>query len=171
MSCREKRSRNVVVPRIAQHFTSREAASARAFRRLGRNILGSSAWTVEKGVRNECWLIFTATSCCPPPSFRQPADPGNKTDETDLAAIARATINGFGLLESVPDELHEKLRLLARHRRDLVRKRAALNCQIREHLDAVLVRLRGDVQKAVGKQALAVRRGALRFRRSHRGRG
>ena len=70
--------------------------------------------------------------------FRQPADPGNKTDETDLAAIARATINGFGLLESPPDEIHEKLRLLARHRRDLVRKRSALNCQIREHLDAVL---------------------------------
>lgn len=70
--------------------------------------------------------------------FRQPADPGNKTDETDLAAIARATINGFGLLESSPDEIHEKLRLLARHRRDLVRKRSSLNCQIREHLDAVL---------------------------------
>src|SRR6202011_4659497 len=32
--------------------------------------------------------------------FRQPADPGNKTDETDLAAIHRATVNGFGLLEA-----------------------------------------------------------------------
>lgn len=31
--------------------------------------------------------------------YRQPADPGNKTDDTDLAAIWRATTHGFGLLE------------------------------------------------------------------------
>src|SRR5580704_11373292 len=31
--------------------------------------------------------------------FRQPADPGNKTDDTDLAAITRAAINGFALVE------------------------------------------------------------------------
>ena len=30
------------------------------------------------------------------------------------------------------------MQLLIRHRRDLVRKGAALNCQIREHLDAAL---------------------------------
>ena len=70
--------------------------------------------------------------------FRQPADPGNKTDENDLAAIARAAINGFGLCEASRDALYEQLHLLVRHRRDLVRKRASLYCQIREHLDAVL---------------------------------
>ena len=35
--------------------------------------------------------------------FRQPADPGNKTDDTDLSAIHRAAVNGFGLLEHEPD--------------------------------------------------------------------
>src|SRR5690242_12274817 len=32
--------------------------------------------------------------------FRQPADPGNKSDDTDLAAICRAAINGFALIEA-----------------------------------------------------------------------
>ncbi|WP_406697127.1 hypothetical protein V5E97_39690 [Singulisphaera sp. Ch08] len=27
--------------------------------------------------------------------FRQPADPGNKTDDTDLSAIHRVAVNGF----------------------------------------------------------------------------
>src|SRR5262249_26832034 len=57
---------------------------------------------------------------------RLPADPGNKTDDTDLAAIHRAAVNGFGLIEPPTDEVHTRLRLLARHRRDLVRKNAAL---------------------------------------------
>ena len=30
--------------------------------------------------------------------YRLPADPGNKTDDTDLSAIHRAAVNGFGLL-------------------------------------------------------------------------
>src|SRR5207244_1492224 len=54
--------------------------------------------------------------------FRQPADPGNKTDDTDLSAIHRAAVNGFGLVEPAPDPTHNGLQLLARHRRDLVRK-------------------------------------------------
>ena len=70
--------------------------------------------------------------------FRQPADPGNKTDINDLMAIFRATVSGFGLLEQELDEISQRLRLLTRHRRDLVEKRSALCCQIREHLDAVL---------------------------------
>jgi transposase len=65
------------------------------------------------------------------------ADPANKTDQTDLAAIHRAVVNGFGLSEPITDEVFESLRLLARHRRDLVRKRSAVCCQIREHLEAV----------------------------------
>jgi transposase len=70
--------------------------------------------------------------------LRQPADPGNKTDDTDLAAIHRAAINGFALVEHGLDEEWTTLQLLIRHRRDLVTKAAVLRCQIREHLDAAL---------------------------------
>jgi transposase len=69
--------------------------------------------------------------------FRLPADPGNKTDETDLAAIQRAAVNGFGLIEPASDGAHTRLRLLARHRRDLVRKNAALRNRIHVELDAL----------------------------------
>jgi len=70
--------------------------------------------------------------------YRQPVDPGNKTDDTDLAAIHRATVTGCALLEATRDEAWTTLQLLIRQRRDLVRKGAALNCQIRDHLEAAL---------------------------------
>jgi transposase len=70
--------------------------------------------------------------------YRQPVDPGNKTDDADLGAIHRATVTGCALLEATRDEAWTTLQLLIRHRRDWVRKGAALNCQIREHLDAAL---------------------------------
>ena len=70
--------------------------------------------------------------------FRQPANPGNKTDDTDLDAMFRATVTGFGLSEPELDDVSKRLRLLTRHRRDLVQKRSTLCCQIREHLDALL---------------------------------
>ena len=70
--------------------------------------------------------------------FRQPADPGNKTDDTDLSAIHRAAVNGFGLAEPATDPTHSRLKLLARHRRDLVRKAVALRCKIREHLNVFM---------------------------------
>ncbi len=70
--------------------------------------------------------------------YRQPVDPGNKTDDTDLAAIHRATVTGCALLEATRDEAWATLLLLVRQRRDLVRKGAALNCQIRDHLEAAL---------------------------------
>jgi len=70
--------------------------------------------------------------------YRQPVDPGNKTDDADLAAIHRATITGCALLEATRDEAWTTLQLLIRHRRDLVRKGAALNCQIRDHLEAAV---------------------------------
>lgn len=70
--------------------------------------------------------------------FRQPANPGVKTDDNDLAAIFRAAVNGFGLTELPLDDVSRELQLLARHRRDLVEKRSALCCQIRERLEAVL---------------------------------
>jgi transposase len=68
--------------------------------------------------------------------FRQPADPGNKTDDTDLAALFRAAVNGFALIELGRDEFWTSFQLLIRHRRELVRKTAMLQTQIREHLDA-----------------------------------
>src|ERR1700736_5907476 len=70
--------------------------------------------------------------------YRQPVDPGNKTDDTDLSAIHRATVTGCALVEAARDAAWTTLQLLVRQRRDLVRKGAALNCQIREHLDAAL---------------------------------
>jgi transposase len=68
--------------------------------------------------------------------FRQPSDPGNKTDDTDLAAIHRAAVNGFALVETTLDDAWQTLRLLERHRRDLVVKTTILRCQAREHLEA-----------------------------------
>lgn len=70
--------------------------------------------------------------------YRLPVDPGYKTDDTDLAAIHRATVTGCALLEATRDEAWTSLLLLIRQRRDLVRKGAALNCQIRDHLEAAL---------------------------------
>jgi transposase len=70
--------------------------------------------------------------------YRQPVDPGEKTDDTDLAAIHRATVTGCTLVEATRDEAWTTLLLLVRQRRDLVRKGAALNCQIRDHLEAAL---------------------------------
>lgn len=70
--------------------------------------------------------------------FRQPADPGNKTDDTDLSAIFRAAVNGFGLLEHQADPLYVRLQLLARHRRDLVEKMVVLMQQVHEHLQAFM---------------------------------
>jgi transposase len=70
--------------------------------------------------------------------FRLADDPKNKTDDTDLKAICRAAVNGFGLREPALDETHARIRLLARHRRDLVRKNADLRNQIHAELDALL---------------------------------
>jgi transposase len=70
--------------------------------------------------------------------FRIPADPNNKTDETDLKAIHRAAVNGFGLIEPSCDPIHTELRMLARHRRDLVVKNVELRNQLHVELDALL---------------------------------
>ena len=70
--------------------------------------------------------------------FRLPADPGDKTDAHDLAAIHRAATLGFGLIEQTLNEPYVSLRMLARHRRDLVEKVTALSNQIREHLDLAM---------------------------------
>ena len=70
--------------------------------------------------------------------YRLPADPGNKTDDTDLSAIHRAAVNGFGLAEHDPDPIYVQLQLLARHRRKLVQKRVTLQQQMLEHLQSFM---------------------------------
>jgi transposase len=70
--------------------------------------------------------------------YRQPADPGNKTDDTDLGGIFRAATQGFGLIEPVWPDLYRSVQMLSRHRRDLVHKTSRLRCQIREALHAVM---------------------------------
>jgi len=45
---------------------------------------------------------------------RQPADPGNKTDDTDLAGIFRAAVNGFGLVDPPWPEDYLHLQVLVR---------------------------------------------------------
>src|SRR6267378_4235299 len=46
--------------------------------------------------------------------FRQPADPDNKTDDTDLAGIFRAAVNGFGLLQPSWPDVYLELQQLSR---------------------------------------------------------
>jgi len=70
--------------------------------------------------------------------FRTADQSGLKTDERDLCAHHRATINGFGLLEPPLDPHYVRLQLLTRHRRDLVTKRATLRNQIHEQLNLIM---------------------------------
>ncbi len=103
--------------------------------------------------------------------FRLPADPGNKTDDTDLAAIQRAAVNGFGLIELALDEVHAQLRLLARHRRDLVRKNASLRNQIHVELDALLPGLSAAVGNALDNETALLIARQLGSARAIRARG
>jgi transposase len=66
--------------------------------------------------------------------YRTTTDPGNKTDDTDLAAIHRAAISGCALAQAPVDPIYRELQLLIRQRRDWVRKTSMLCCQIREYL-------------------------------------
>jgi hypothetical protein len=70
--------------------------------------------------------------------YRMPAHADSKTDDHDLEGIFRATVNGFGLVEPEWDERYRILQVLARHRRDLVAKRAKLQSQIRQALERCL---------------------------------
>ena len=103
-----------------------------AIERTGRYHLPVKRAFVQAGF--ETRLVHPLTS----KQFRQPANPGNKTDDTDLCAIHRATVNGFGLIEQPADPVSVRLQLLARHRRDWVEKMVALRCQIHEHLQAIM---------------------------------
>jgi transposase len=70
--------------------------------------------------------------------FREVEHSQDKTDDHDLLGIHLAAVVGFGLIEQPLDETFLRLRLLVRHRRDLVWKMSSLQCQIREHLQATL---------------------------------
>jgi len=70
--------------------------------------------------------------------YRLPAHADSKTDDHDLEGIFRAAVNGFGLVEPPWDEAYQQLQLLARHRRDLVKKRSKLQSQIRAALERCL---------------------------------
>jgi transposase len=70
--------------------------------------------------------------------FRQVANPGDKTDDTDLFAMHRAALNGLALVEHERDEFWTAFLRLARFRRGLIHQAARLRCQIRHHLDAYL---------------------------------
>jgi transposase len=70
--------------------------------------------------------------------YRQPAHADTKTDDNDLEGIFRAAVNGFGLLEPTWGDSYLQLQLLARHRRDLVQKRAKLQTQIRQLVERCL---------------------------------
>lgn len=70
--------------------------------------------------------------------YRMPEHGDVKTDDNDLVAIFRAVVNGFGLLQPEPEPIYGQLQILARHRRDLVKKKAKLQCQIRHHLHRCL---------------------------------
>jgi transposase len=66
--------------------------------------------------------------------YRMPADPGIKTDGTDLNAQHRAAVAGFGLCELELESPYRELQLRSRHRRSLVETASSLACQIRNHL-------------------------------------
>jgi len=70
--------------------------------------------------------------------FRRPADPDNKTDDTDLGGIFRAAVNGFGLRHLVWPDLYLELQQLSRQRRDLVGKTTVLRCQIKDTLHQLM---------------------------------
>jgi transposase len=70
--------------------------------------------------------------------YRLPAHADTKTDDHDLEGIFRATVNGFGLIEPEWDGNYRELQILARHRRDLVKKRGKLQSQIRQLLERCL---------------------------------
>jgi len=70
--------------------------------------------------------------------YRMPEHGDVKTDDNDLVAIFRAVVNGFGLTQAQADPVYAELQILARHRRDLVKKKSKLQCQIRHHVHRCL---------------------------------
>jgi transposase len=82
--------------------------------------------------------------------LRQPANPGNKTDGNDLAAMHRAMIIGLGLEERELPEPMEEWRLLNRARENHVLRLSMAKNQFQERLEALfpgLGRLTTDLWK------------------------
>jgi transposase len=140
---------NVLIPptEVAHNRVELEAAVARARAALSQCAVLDCLVAVERTgryhhpIKNAFAKAGFETRLVHPfatKQFRQPDHPDYKTDDTDLAAIHRAAVNGFALLENTPSEAWRQLQLCIRHRRDLVCKCSALACQIREHLDAAL---------------------------------
>ena len=139
----------ILVPptEVANNRVELDAAVARCRAAMIQHALGDAIVAIERTgryhhpVKNAFARAGFETRIVHPyatKQFRQPANPDNKTDDTDLAAIARAAVNGFALVENPLPEAWRQLQLCIRHRRDLVRKTSALACQIREHLDAAM---------------------------------
>jgi len=117
----------------------RQAADAHGIRDLVAAIeqTGEYHRPVQRAIRACGWearLVHPFTS----KQFRLPANPGDKTDDNDLAGIHRAAVNGFGLLEPELPADYQRLQLLVRHRRDLVRKQTRVCNQLREVLHAIM---------------------------------
>jgi len=70
--------------------------------------------------------------------LRQPADPGNKTDPTDLQAIVRALIVGYGRSEAELPARWADWRLVSREREALVRQRAWARVRIEMRTEALM---------------------------------
>jgi transposase len=69
--------------------------------------------------------------------LRQPADPGNKTDPTDLEAIVRALAVGYGRSEAELPARWADWRLVSREREALVRQRARARVRIEMRIEAL----------------------------------
>jgi len=70
--------------------------------------------------------------------LRQPADPGNKTDPTDLEAIVRAIIVGYGTAQEELPPRWADWRLVSREREAWVSQRAWARIRIEGRLEALL---------------------------------
>jgi transposase len=70
--------------------------------------------------------------------LRQPADPGNKTEPTDLMAMVRAVVVGYSTREQDLPEAWARWRLVSREREDRVNARRRLRVQVAERLHAVM---------------------------------
>jgi len=70
--------------------------------------------------------------------LRQPVFPGNKTDGTDLLAISRAVMIGYGRVETPLPKRWLQWRLIHRAREDMVRKATTFRVQIQEGLEALM---------------------------------
>lgn len=69
---------------------------------------------------------------------RRAAHAGTKTDDIDLEAIHRAVVTGYGLAIPPLPDVYARMRIWARHRRDLVGKTSRLRCQILEQLHSLM---------------------------------